>query len=235
MKHLLRSAYLFTFLLLLSSSTGAVQKLKIYYVFDPLCSWCYGFSPVMEQIYKEYSDRIDFEVVPGGLVTGSMARPVKEGFPYIQEAVSIVENDTEAKFGKAFNKLIDDGSYIYNSEPPCLALTIVKELKAEVQFPFAHDLHKLIFIQGKNLNDQSSYGQLLEKYDIDSAAFFSYYNDPDYKKNMHHQFDMAYNLGASGFPALVLVQDNKTRLLTSGYQDYTTVKKKLDKALKKYK
>lgn len=28
----------------------------VYYVFDPLCGWCYGFSPIITKAYDTFKD-----------------------------------------------------------------------------------------------------------------------------------------------------------------------------------
>ncbi len=48
-----------------------VQRGRIIYVNDALCGWCYGFSPVITAIHEKYKDELDFEVISGGMVTGS--------------------------------------------------------------------------------------------------------------------------------------------------------------------
>ena len=36
------------------------EKMKLLYVYDPLCGWCYGFGPVAEQIEKNFRLQIIF-------------------------------------------------------------------------------------------------------------------------------------------------------------------------------
>ena len=32
------------------------QKPTILYVYDIMCGWCYGFSPVINRLYEEYNE-----------------------------------------------------------------------------------------------------------------------------------------------------------------------------------
>jgi len=43
-----------------------MEKVKLIYYFDALCGWCFGFSPVISQLEKEFEDRLNFEVISGG-------------------------------------------------------------------------------------------------------------------------------------------------------------------------
>ena len=84
--------------------------MKIIYVYDALCGWCYGFSPVMEQFYRKQHDAVDFEVISGGMITGSRMGPIGEVAPYIRWAYKEVEEKTRVTFGEAFLKqVLEDG------------------------------------------------------------------------------------------------------------------------------
>ncbi len=47
-----------------------MQKELIYFV-DPMCSWCWGFSPVILSIRQTFADRLSLRVVLGGLFPGT--------------------------------------------------------------------------------------------------------------------------------------------------------------------
>ena len=38
----------------------------LIYFSDPMCSWCYGFSPVMEEIRREFGPALPIRVVKIG-------------------------------------------------------------------------------------------------------------------------------------------------------------------------
>ena len=75
-------------------------KFRIIYVYDALCGWCYGFSPVMRRLHDTYADAFDFEVLSGGMMTGTRVRPVAESMSYIQQAYKVVEEHTGVRFGR---------------------------------------------------------------------------------------------------------------------------------------
>jgi len=39
----------------------------LWYFADPMCSWCWGFSPVIETLRDEYRERMKTALVLGGL------------------------------------------------------------------------------------------------------------------------------------------------------------------------
>ena len=49
-----------------------MKKLKVVYVYDAHCSWCFAFSTVMQQIQKKYGKTLDFEVISGALLISAL-------------------------------------------------------------------------------------------------------------------------------------------------------------------
>ncbi|HMC95737.1 MAG TPA: DsbA family protein, partial [Polyangia bacterium] len=43
----------------------------LIYFSDPMCSWCYGFSPVIEDIRRTFGRALPIRVVMGGLRPGT--------------------------------------------------------------------------------------------------------------------------------------------------------------------
>jgi putative protein-disulfide isomerase len=55
--------------------TGMKTDRMLWYAADPMCSWCWGFSSVIEAIGKAYHDRLTVTLVMGGLRPG-MVTPI---------------------------------------------------------------------------------------------------------------------------------------------------------------
>ena len=104
------------------------DKIKLIYVYDALCGWCYGFSPVIDQFAKKYKNDLTFEVISGGMVTGGRIGSIGEVAGYISWAYKDVENATGIKFGNNFlNKTLKDGKAIFTSIPPAIAMSVFKD------------------------------------------------------------------------------------------------------------
>ena len=102
----------------------------IIYCYDAYCGWCYGFSPVINKIAGEYKDKLEIEVLSGGMMVGEEAMPIEKIGPYIQTAYRRVEELSGIKFGDDFLWHInnpDKSDWVMNSEKPAIALCILKE------------------------------------------------------------------------------------------------------------
>ena len=82
------------------------MKNTLYYVLDPMCSWCWGFRPVFESLLvhlsKNLPDQINVQYVMGGLAPDSDQPMPEETCLYIQKQWSAVETTLGAKFNWDF-------------------------------------------------------------------------------------------------------------------------------------
>ena len=39
----------------------------LVYIADPMCSWCWGFAPVIDELVREFAGQLSLRVVAGGL------------------------------------------------------------------------------------------------------------------------------------------------------------------------
>lgn len=206
---------------------------QIIYFYDALCGWCYGFSPVIKQLYIKYSSEIDFQVVSGGMIMGHRVGPIGKVAGYITHAYRTVENRTGVTFGQPFLEVLAEGSQLFSSEKPGIALTIVKELSPENAIPFAHDIQHALYYEGRDLNDADQYIHLLERYNIDKPDFRDKFISEEYQLKTLTEFELVRKAGISGFPTLVFKQEQSYELLCQGYQDFLKLDAEIERLLNK--
>lgn len=204
-----------------------VLKPTLIYVYDPLCGWCYGFHPVMEKIQKRFADQLSIEVKPGGLAVGDRAEPIGEGYGFIKDALQQVEKTTRIEFGRNFKLLAEEGSYFYDSVPPCRAQIIVNELAPEHALSFAGKLQNAFFRDGKNLNKTETYKELLDETGIDFNEFKTRFDSENVRQKMEEEFEWCRRHGATGFPTLLIRIGNETSLMARGFRPFDTIESHL--------
>jgi putative protein-disulfide isomerase len=218
---------------MLQNCSMAQTKPKVIYVYDALCGWCYGFSPVMERFAHEYKDKVDIEVVSGGLRYDDGAVPLSDIAPYIRSAYKTVENASGVKFGDAFvNGSLERGDIRMNSLPPAIALCLVRDRKPQSVLPFAAALHRMIYFDGHGPEDISRYAYYASSLGVDTSGFTDSMNDSRYEQQARADFKRAADLGVSGFPAVILRHNGKEIRLTNGYVSFDELKSAVDSYLK---
>lgn len=210
-----------------------LPKTKLIYYYDALCGWCYGFSSVMSKISEAYADRLNIEVVSGGLFLGNRTGLVNEVAPYIKAgAYKSVEERTGVKFGESFlEDLFGKEKIVLNSLPPSIALCIVKEKFPEKELEFAEMLLHAVYFDGINPINLDNYTKYVEKIGLDKGEFLVKMTDTKYKKLAEKEFEKFVASNFSGMPTLVLESENKQVVLTNGYTDFENIKSQLDQLL----
>ena len=158
------------------------MKPVLIYCYDAYCGWCFGFSPVIKSIAAEFADRVDVEVLSGGMILPEKPIHISTMANFIAKAYPHVESTTGVKFGQDFLWHIfnsEDSDWYPHSEKPAIALTVIKELQPQHTLLFATDLQTALNEEGRDLTDDEAYRHLLEKYQIDPDVFYSKLQDPE--------------------------------------------------------
>lgn len=203
--------------------------MEIIYVFDVLCGWCFGFSPVMQEFYKKHID-IKFTVISGGLVTGSRVGPMSNMASYIEKAIPGLEETTGVKVGDAFKKQLKLGVRIQNSLTPAIALCILKEMLPDKQVQLAHALQQIYFVAGKDLENEDTYAEVAKSFDLDEVEFRRKMADPRYENMATEEFEQAKKWGITGFPAVILNRGDSLISISNGYTTFSELEKRLASA-----
>lgn len=204
----------------------------LIYCYDAWCGWCYGFSPVIRQLYKDYNNMLTIEVLSGGMMLPQQPVPVSTIAGYVLEGYQNIEDLTGVKFGEDYlwhmrNPELSD--WFPSSEKSAIALCVFKDYEPELQVPFAADLQYALFFEGRDLTDDEAYRHLLHKYGIPENEFYEKLHSDIYLQKAQHEFSLCQQLQVTGFPQLMLqLQDEKIYLLSRGYTDYHSLVNKIN-------
>ena len=206
---------------------------ELLYIYDPLCGWCYGMTPVVQRVRDEFSGRVNVSVLSGGMVTGDQVGPIRNKWEYIKTALADVEQVTGAHFGDAFRALGEEGSYVQDSEPPCRALSVFRQLDARQNqaIDFAHDIQHAYFGEGKSLNDLATYDALVKAYNMEAREFRRQFAAPVAATATQQEFAAVARIGVTGYPTIILRVENQGYLLARGFQRYDELASRLEQAL----
>ena len=191
--------------------------MKLIYIYDALCGWCYGFTPVIRQLQQQFGEEMEFEILSGGMLLSANHRPASAMYTYIQDAHKRVEEATGVAFGAAFLDGYLQTDDIMDSEKPSIALTVFKQYQPENAISFAHDMQLALNYDGKSLNDDETYITLAEKYQLPAQEFLAKMKEDDNRYATHEEFNMVQQWGITGFPAVILDNGEQLFLIARGF------------------
>lgn len=205
-----------------------MKKDTLIYVFDPLCGWCYGFGNTILQLFNKRKDDLNFEVVVGGMITGSRIAPFHTMQAYISGAYKRVEEMTGVKFGDGYLNELLPSDTLLSSEPPCRAVVTFRSFQPDQVVPFAHALQKKQFLEGKDFNTDAVYEELAIDFGIDPAAFLKLFHSEEMKYQTQQDFQWSQSAGIKGFPTVVLKTEGGYYLVAHGYRPLEDLEKVID-------
>ena len=204
---------------------------RLLYVYDALCGWCYGFSPVLGELHARRPD-LPLDVVSGGMIRGERRGPIGEVAGYIKWAYKEVERRTGVAFGAGFvDGPLERGDLYMTSEPPAALLAYVREVAPSKAYAAAHALQRGIYYHGYGPGSPELARHLADELALDPAGARAALDDERYARLAEADFALTQRLGVRGFPALLLVRGGRAERLTSGYADLATVERHLAAAL----
>ena len=181
-----------------------MKKLNLICAYDALCGWCFGFGPVLLHLQEEFAGQLDFEMISGGMITGASAGPLANMAGFIRNAYPVVEQHTGIRFGEGFLKNLDGGNVVFRSLEPGNVLTVVKQLKPEVQVAAAHQIQCLIYRDGINPVDYLAYKPIFDFYELDWKTVSGLLSSSETASATVNEFAQIQKWKIQGFPACIL-------------------------------
>jgi len=209
------------------------MKFKLIYIYDALCTWCYGFSPVIEAVHSKYKDQFDFEILSGGMITGTRTGPISVVYSKFKDEYKQVEEITGIDFGEGFLHELDKGDMIMDSERPSIALSVFKSYQPKEAICFAYDLQQSIYYDGKQPNNDDLYRYHAVNFGIDPNEFIHKMHLEEFKQNAYYEFALARQLQVKNYPAaFIQTADNHFFMIARGFANLETMELRIENVLK---
>lgn len=175
---------------------------KIYYIHDPMCSWCWAFRPALDTLNKTLPDHLHLEYLLGGL-----ARDTDEPMPenmrkQIQNHWRTIQIDVpETKFNFEFWDKCQPRRSTY---PACRAVLAAKTQDNNSEEPMIRAIQKAYYCQARNPSDTKTLVELAETIELDVEKFSADLNSVEIRRLLKHEVAFARQIGGIAFPMLVL-------------------------------
>jgi putative protein-disulfide isomerase len=193
-----------------------VSKARLLYVMDPLCSWCWGFAPVIEALASQAAAAgVPLHLVAGGLRTGQGAALDGHTRRYILEHWQAVNRATGQPF--RFDGALPEG-FVYDTEPACRALVVARRLAPELAWPLVRLIQHAFYVEGRDVTQAATLVALAEQAGIPRIEFADAFDGAAAHEATAADFTWVQDLGIAGFPTLLAERDGQLALLTNGYQ-----------------
>lgn len=146
------------------------MRTTLYYVFDPLCGWCYGASGTVS---AAASADIDLRLLPSGLFSGAGARRMDDAFAaYAWSNDQRIERLTGQPFSELYRtRVLADRQQKFDSGLATLALTAVALTAPERELEVLGAIQRARYVDGRDIARRQTLVDLLaEKGLVEASA-----------------------------------------------------------------
>lgn len=200
----------------------------LWYFADPMCSWCWGFSPVIETLRDEYRDRMKIALVLGGLRPGEstpMTATTREDILHHWHAV-------QARTGQAFrfDNALPQG-FVYDTEPAARAIVAVGGLDPTLIFALFKAIQHAFYAEGRDVTQPAILAELAAALGVDADAFLHAFDSDAARDRTQAHFRQARQAGVRGFPTLIVQQASQLHRISDGCQPLDSVRAAIEACL----
>ena len=206
----------------------AQEKPTLIYFGDPMCSWCYGFSPEFSQVVATLENKIDVELVMGGL------RPYNtETMTDLGDFLKHHWEEVGKRSGQPFGyDILKKSDIVYDTEPACRAVVAVREMDPLLEFSFFKAVQTAFYFKNKNPNLTETFVELAGQFDLDKIEFKKLFESEEMKNAVREDFSRSAEMGVRGFPTVVLKNEDGLFLLSNGYAKSEDIIGKMNQMMK---
>ena len=193
------------------------QNPILWYFADPMCSWCWGFAPVVTALRDTFQDRLRVALMLGGLRPGT-TEPVTEEF---RSEILHHWQQVHERSGQPFrfDGALPEG-FVYDTEPASRAVVTMGELKPEATFPYFKAIQGAFYAEGRDVTDIEVLTDLAVWQGVEAEAFAPLFTGEAMREKTLRHFALTRQAEVRGFPTLIMQDEVGPKLLTNGYQPY---------------
>ena len=201
----------------------------LYYIHDPMCSWCYAFRHVWTEIQQQLDTSVSVQYILGGLAPDSDQPMQPKTRAYIQNQWrKIIQTVPDTLFNFAFWEQCQP---VRSTYPACRAVLLARQQGKEYEIAMIHAIQDAYYQQARNPSDRTTLCTLAQRIGLDFDVFTSALDDDTTQQALLADIRFARSIGGNSFPSLFLQQNDKIQSIPHHYTDAANVLHTIEEAL----
>jgi putative protein-disulfide isomerase len=174
----------------------------LYYIHDPMCSWCWGFRPVLDKLLVSLPNHITTSRLLGGLAADS-SLPMSDD---LRNRLQITWQEIEDRIPTArFNfDFWTRNTPKRSTYPACRAVIAARIMDPYIEDRMIFAIQQAYYLQARNPSDDATLIQLAVELDLNLQQFSDLLNHPSTQQKLDSEIAHTHRLGVHSFPSLVL-------------------------------
>ena len=202
------------------------QSAILFYVHDPMCSWCWGYRPVWLQLKQALNDIIQIEYVVGGLAPDTQQAMPLELQQTIQGYWKKIQNELGAEFNFDFWQQCQPRRSTY---PACRAVIAAKMQGQEMQMVEA--IQRAYYLRAMNPSNDEVLIALAQELELDVEQFCQAMSSAQLEQELQRQIEFVRQSPNRGFPGLLLQTENSLCEIPVDYKNAQATLRVIEKTI----
>lgn len=170
----------------------------LYYVHDPMCSWCWGFRPVFEELLSRLPNSITSSRLLGGLAADS-SQPMPDEMRVRLQATwrEIERRIPNTGFNYEFWTRNTPRRSTY---PACRAVIAARTLDPDSEEPMILAIQHAYYLEARNPSDDTTLCELAAEIVLDKQRFMSLLSHRSTQRALESEITESQRMGVRSFP-----------------------------------
>ena len=198
--------------------------MRLIYVADPMCSWCYGFGPQLADLRKRLADMLGAPV-PVTLITGGL-RPGQREPMAADKRDEILHHwhAVAARSGMPFDQSPEVAmrreGFVYDTEPACRVVVLAREHWAEDDervLTLFHAIQRAFYAEGRDTTQADVLREVVLANGVEPEHFDGVFDTDALRDRRKSSRVSSRRWGINGFPSLLAEQGGTLYQIGRGY------------------
>ena len=187
----------------------------LIYIHDPMCSWCWGFRPVWQQVQRAVAGKLDVRYVLGGLAADTdEPMPEEMRLNIIDNWRRIQREIPGTEFNYDFWTVCSPRRSTY---PACRAIIACRMQQPALENEMLLLIQQAYYLQAKNPSELDVLAALAEQLGLDRRQFVDDIQSEACQNILSGEIELCREINISSFPSLVLKQGKSYTSLDIDY------------------
>jgi putative protein-disulfide isomerase len=207
-----------------------MEGLHFIFFADPMCSWCWGFAPVVETLRRRYGDILPMRVVMGGLRPGTDKPLTDDARTQMRGYWPQVAQLSGQPFDPA---VLDTEGFVYDTDPAARAVVLARRTSETAGIDYLLRAQRAFYAERVDITRNEALADLAAEQGFDRAAFLTGLGEEALKQEAWRDYAVSQRAGVTGFPTLILGPKaaGTYALVTRGYNDAAGIVGSIDAML----
>jgi len=188
---------------------------RLIYVYDPMCSWCWGYRETWLKLQAALGDKLAIEYRVGGLAPDSDEPMPIDMQQFLQQTWLRIEQQLGTPFNHEFWHTAKPRRSTY---PACRAVIVAGQHEKEQEMLYA--IQKAYYLNAQNPSDISTLVLLAEQIGLEKSTFIKEIESENIHSLLMAEINQARSLPIQGFPSLVIENKGNYHAIPVNYLDW---------------